>query len=100
MSDERKVDPADLERRLADARARERKAVDPAARAESSGWSAGIEFVGAVIVGGFLGWLIDRFTGRPPWAMIIFLILGFAAGVRAVMRQQSKFDGDPSNDRK
>lgn len=44
------------------------------------------EFVVAILVGVGIGWTIDRFFGTAPWAMIIFLPLGFVAGVRNIMR--------------
>src|SRR6218665_3901859 len=44
------------------------------------------EFVAAVIVGALLGYLLDHFAGTGPWGMIIFLLLGFCAGVLNVMR--------------
>lgn len=37
-------------------------------------------------VGAAVGWLIDRWLGTTPWGMIVFLLLGFAAGVLNVMR--------------
>ena len=40
----------------------------------------------AVLVGAAIGWLIDRGLGISPWGMIVFLLLGFAAGVLNVMR--------------
>ena len=39
-----------------------------------------------MIVGAGLGWLVDRWFGITPWGLIIFLLLGFAAGVLNVMR--------------
>ncbi|MBL4891854.1 MAG: AtpZ/AtpI family protein [Rhizobiaceae bacterium] len=44
------------------------------------------DFVAAILVGAALGWAIDRFFGTTPWAMILFLLLGFCAGVLNVMR--------------
>jgi ATP synthase protein I len=44
------------------------------------------ELVAAVLVGAAIGWLIDRLLGISPWGMIVFLLLGFAAGVLNVMR--------------
>jgi len=44
------------------------------------------EFVAGVLVGGFIGWAIDRFAGTSPWGMIAFLLLGFAAGTLNAMR--------------
>ena len=44
------------------------------------------DFVAAILVGAAFGWAIDRFFGTTPWAMILFLLLGFCAGVLNVMR--------------
>lgn len=46
----------------------------------------GSEFVAGVIVGFALGYGIDYALGTSPWGMIIFLLLGFAAGTLNVMR--------------
>lgn len=46
----------------------------------------GSEFIAAVIVGGVIGWGIDRLAGSSPWGMIVFLMLGFLAGVLNVLR--------------
>ena len=39
-----------------------------------------------MLVGAVIGWLLDRWLGISPWGMIVFLLLGFAAGVLNVMR--------------
>lgn len=44
------------------------------------------EFVAAIAVGAGLGWLIDKVAGTSPWGLIVFLLLGFAAGVLNVLR--------------
>ena len=44
------------------------------------------EFIAGVAVGAGLGWLIDRVAGTSPWGLIVFLLLGFAAGVLNVLR--------------
>ncbi len=44
------------------------------------------EFIAGVAVGAGLGWLIDRLAGTSPWGLIVFLLLGFAAGVLNVLR--------------
>jgi ATP synthase protein I len=44
------------------------------------------ELVAGVLVGAAIGWLIDRFVGTSPWGFIVFLLLGFAAGILNVMR--------------
>lgn len=50
------------------------------------GFRLSAELVGGVLVGGAIGWLIDRWLGISPGGLIVFLLLGFAAGVLNVMR--------------
>jgi len=93
----------DLDRRIAQAQEKHhREASRAQGRAESQGWAVGIEFVGVVLVGGFIGWAIDNWAGlgTAPWGMIAMLVLGFAAGVRRALQTSAQFDGDPSNDPK
>jgi ATP synthase protein I len=51
------------------------------------------ELVGGVVLGFILGWLVDRWFGISPWGMIVFLLLGFAAGVLNVMRSAGVVPG-------
>ena len=44
------------------------------------------EFIAGIIVGAGLGWGIDYFAGTSPFGLIIFLLLGFGAGVLNVLR--------------
>lgn len=44
------------------------------------------EFIAGVAVGAGLGWVVDRLAGTSPWGLIVFLLLGFGAGVLNVMR--------------
>ena len=57
---------------------------DPSALAR--GFRLSTELVAGVLVGAFIGWALDRWLGISPWGMIVFLLLGFAAGVLNVMR--------------
>lgn len=49
-------------------------------------WRMSTELVVAVFVGWFIGYLIDRWLDTAPWAMVIFLFLGIAAGLLTVYR--------------
>ena len=74
----------------------------------ASGYARGFrlssELVGGVLVGAGIGWLIDRLLGISPWGFIVFLLLGFVAGVLNVMRSAGVVpgptvrDGPPSPD--
>jgi ATP synthase protein I len=44
------------------------------------------ELVAGVFVGGFFGWLLDRWLGTSPLFLIVFLLLGIAAGFLNVIR--------------
>lgn len=50
------------------------------------GFRLASEFVAAILVGALIGYVIDSALGTRPWAMVVLLLLGFAAGVLNVMR--------------
>ncbi|HTT46888.1 MAG TPA: AtpZ/AtpI family protein [Pseudolabrys sp.] len=56
------------------------------ASAFARGFRLSTELVAGVVVGALIGWLLDRWLGISPWGLIVFLLLGFAAGVLNVMR--------------
>jgi ATP synthase protein I len=45
--------------------------------------------VAAVVVGGLLGFFLDRWLHTKPWLLILFGGIGFYAGVRDVLRRLS-----------
>jgi ATP synthase protein I len=51
-----------------------------------------------VLVGAGVGWLIDRLLGISPWGFIVFLLLGFVAGVLNVMRSAGVVPGRTLDD--
>nr|WP_321462849.1 AtpZ/AtpI family protein [uncultured Cohaesibacter sp.] len=53
-------------------------------------WRLGSEFVAGVLVGTAVGWLLDEWLGIRPWGMIIFLLLGFLAGMLNLLRSAGK----------
>lgn len=44
------------------------------------------EFIAGIAVGIGVGWFVDRMAGTSPWGLIVFLLLGFGAGILNVMR--------------
>ena len=46
----------------------------------------GADFVAGVVVGVALGWGVDRLFGTRPWGLVVFVLLGFAAGLLTVLR--------------
>jgi ATP synthase protein I len=55
-------------------------------QAMSLGFRVMSEFVAAVVVGGFIGWAIDRWLGISPAGLIAFGALGTVAGFWNVYR--------------
>ncbi|MGC6471507.1 MAG: AtpZ/AtpI family protein [Parvibaculales bacterium] len=45
-----------------------------------------IELVVGIVVGGYLGWWMDRFFGTKPLFLLLMLVLGMAAGVVNMLR--------------
>lgn len=101
LADNRQNEPDQLDARIARAKAAAGgKGAARQVSAENRGWAVGIEFVGVVLVSTAIGWGIDNYAGlgTRPWAMIVMLVLGFAAGVRRALQTSSQFDSDPDTD--
>jgi ATP synthase protein I len=48
------------------------------------------ELIVGVVLGGVLGWALDRQFETAPWLMILLVVLGFAAGLLNVIRAAQK----------
>jgi ATP synthase protein I len=46
----------------------------------------GLEMALSVVIGMGIGYYLDRWLGTGPWLMIVWIALGFAAGVRSLYR--------------
>jgi ATP synthase protein I len=79
-----------LGERLDEKKAGQPPETSPPPRTDTSALARGLrlstELVAGVIVGGVIGWLLDRWLGISPWAFIVFVLLGFAAGILNLMR--------------
>ena len=60
------------------------------------------EMISALIVGGAIGWFLDRWLDTKPWLLLVFLLLGALAGMlnayRAAMRLSAEPDSTPRDD--
>ena len=56
------------------------------ASAMAMGFRLSSELVAGVVVGAVLGWACDHFLPTKPWGLIVFVLVGFVAGVINVMR--------------
>ncbi|MES2028687.1 MAG: AtpZ/AtpI family protein [Pseudomonadota bacterium] len=78
LQDERKLQTDQSETGSGNAQSR--------ASAMAVGLRLSSELVAGVVVGTILGWGFDRLLSTSPWGLIVFMLLGFVAGVMNVMR--------------
>jgi ATP synthase protein I len=80
----------DLGAKLATRRSETQNGASDARSREATGYGQAMrlssEFIAGIVVGVGLGWIIDYAAGTSPWGLIIFLLLGFGAGVLNVLR--------------
>ena len=50
------------------------------------GFRLSSELVAGVVVGALMGWGFDKLLSTSPWGMIVFVLIGFVAGVLNVIR--------------
>ena len=78
---------AELEERVKKARGkREFQQEDPSPSKLGLAFRLVTELLAAVIVGGGIGWALDRVLGTSPLLLIVMFMLGVAAGMRSVIR--------------
>ena len=53
--------------------------------------TVGFSFVLAIVIGAYLGWVLDRWMGTSPWMFFLFFVLGLGAGILNVYRTAGKF---------
>jgi ATP synthase protein I len=93
-------DPGDLNALEAQLKAARERNPEPEARSGPAGDKAGMamgmrlsaELLAGVLVGLGVGWALDRWLGTRPWLLLVFLLLGTAAGILNVIRAGNKPD--------
>lgn len=53
------------------------------------------ELVSGLVVGGGIGWLLDRWLGTKPWLLVVFFILGAGAGMVNIVRAAKQMNEPP-----
>lgn len=54
----------------------------------------GINILSSILVGMAIGYGLDTFFDTKPWLMVLFIFLGFAAGIRTVWKQMGSQNWD------
>ncbi|HSG56785.1 MAG TPA: AtpZ/AtpI family protein [Paracoccaceae bacterium] len=63
--------------------------------ASSLAWRMVLELVIGMALGCFIGYGLDAFLGTLPIFLMIFALLGFAAGIRTMMRSAQEVKRGP-----
>lgn len=87
-----------LRHRLSEAKAKQaRGRRTPSGSVErSEGMAAGfriaVELTAALVVGGGIGYVLDLWLGTRPWLLIVFFMIGAAAGFLTIYRTGQELD--------
>lgn len=103
VGDRRRVD--DLDARLKAARGKVEKPQQNGGqrsgmshRQTSVAYRVLVDMIAGLLVGGFLGYWLDRWLGWQPYSLIVGLLVGFGAGVnnawRAIRVYTAQAEGD------
>jgi len=100
------VDPADKDRlaklderikELKGEKARAPKIEDHHSQAHLA-WRMVIELVSGIVIGFGIGYGLDTVLGTMPIFLVLFVLLGFAAGVRVMMRSVKELQEEGAAD--
>ena len=58
----------------------------------------GLEMALSVVIGMAIGYYLDRWLGTGPWLTVVWIALGFAAGVRSLYRAAVRSGKDLERD--
>ncbi|WP_102225547.1 AtpZ/AtpI family protein [Acidimangrovimonas sediminis] len=65
-------------------------------------WRMVTELVAGLAIGFGIGYTVDAWFGTRPWFLVLFILLGFGAGVNVMLRtakELQKQAGQPAQDR-
>lgn len=73
----------------------EKKPADGATFSDAGlGYRILVELCVAVGLGVFIGFQVDKYFATKPWGLLIFVLLGFGAGIMTVIRVAAGADPD------
>ncbi len=82
-----------LDKRIAEVRRTQepKPRIDEHYSAASQGWRMVIELVSGLGIGFGIGYGLDVLLGTLPFLLVLFTLLGFAAGVKTMLRTAQEF---------
>lgn len=91
-------DPASLTGRIDRARAKQPQPSEPPPpQGLHLGVRVLVELFAPIVVGGWIGWMIDQAWMTSPWFLLIFFVMGFIAGLLGVVRSAKRWDHKKSS---
>jgi len=89
-------DLEDLDKRLRDARGNEKGAHDQTGRGTAMGIAMRFasELVAGLLVGLAIGWSLDTWLDTAPIFILVFFVLGMAAGILNVVRTSQRLNAE------
>lgn len=94
-SDQDRMDA--LEARIAAAKSRaepKRTQVEEHHSQAQLAWRMVIELVAGLGIGFGIGYGLDWMLGTTPWLMVVFVVLGFIAGIKTMIRSANELQKD------
>lgn len=64
----------------------------------AEGWVASGSFLGSVLSGFFIGYLLDRWLGTDPWLVVIGIVAGSYSGFVRMWQYSKKMEDGPDHD--
>jgi ATP synthase protein I len=61
----------------------------------NEGWMEGGSFLGSVLAGTLLGYLLDSWLCTDPWLVVIGIVVGSYSGFNRMWQYMKKMDGKP-----
>ena len=58
-----------------------------------------VDLVSGIFVGVVIGWFLDRWLGTTPWLLLLFFVMGAAAGILNVMRTARQLEAEAARRR-
>lgn len=68
----------------------EKNSPNPIYRQLFNASSVGVALVSGMLVGGVMGYFLDKWLGTSPWLLFVFLVFGFIAGVKNAIYYMKK----------
>jgi len=56
--------------------------------------SLGLMLPSSIVVGLFIGYLLDKLFGTQPWLLLVFFLLGTISGFYSLLRGLNKYKDD------